>query len=731
MVETPQILNGKPKAHDDDFDIVVLKFADSKIPQFKEVRNKDWILYGEDNKYPDYLTFLYNKSSKHGAIVNGKCNYILGGGFEKKAPMEGGFAPVVQPGGTVIPAAPVNRSGETMYDIVQKSIKDIEIYGGFRWVIIWNLQGKIAEIYHYDFYKFRTGKETDIVDGNGKAVGKKSGGYWYKDNWCDNKEDAVHYTEFNGKPTLQPDGTYTVSQPQVFAYNEYRPGCDYYPLPGYIGSCNYIDTDIEISKFHLSSIRNGLMPSKMVQFYTGEPSEDKKKEIEKRFEKKFGGSENAGKFILVFNSSKDKSVDINDLSASELDKQFDILNKTCQQEIFTGHQVVSPMLFGIKTEGQLGGNTELKTAYEIFINTYAKPKQANIAKIVNYFGGLLGKGSDYYITQLDPIGLLFDVKDVVNLLPKEFIYEKLGIPKEYMGLPPVNPNNPLAPQVSAQEASEVNESIKNLTAKQHQQLVRIIRQYSKGQLTRQAATVLIKSGLGLKDDEINSLLGVDEEAQAFSSDEDSIVQLFNACGDLKGDYHIIKSKSVKFSSDEEAFIDEMNFYQMAFKETNVSNSEASILDLISKDKRITPEVIAKTIGSTPEYVTAKIAKLTKAGLLESTTQTIGDDKQIERTLTKPMGEIKPPDGPIETTEIFIKYSYEVKPGVGPEIIATTRPLCRKLIELDRLYSRAEIETISQRLGYSVFDRKGGWWGKNPECRHRWQSNVVVKKGGKK
>jgi hypothetical protein len=35
--------------------------------------------------------------------------------------------------------------------------------------------------------------------------------------------------------------------------------------------------------------------------------------------------------------------------------------------------------------------------------------------------------------------------------------------------------------------------------------------------------------------------------------------------------------------------------------------------------------------------------------------------------------------------------------------------------------------LSARLGYSVFDRGGGWWGDSPSCRHEWRRNVVVKK----
>jgi hypothetical protein len=322
-------------------DIVVLKFADSKIPVFKETRNKDYIQYGEKNNYPEYLTYLFNKSAKHNAILTGKSNYVFGKGFSNGD-------------------MPVNRLGETLNDISKKAILDIEIYGGFRYEIIWNKAGLIAEIYHADYSSLRTGKEN---------------GFFYKEAW-----NVVGTFGEWAPNSREPEEFMTAFDPgnpvgsQIFAYNEYRPMTRFYPLPTYIGCNNYIETDIEISKYYLSAIRNGMMPSKMVQFYQGEPTEDKKREIERRFKNKFGGAENAGRFILVFNAGKDKQVDVSDLSASEVDKQFVELNKTCQQEIFSGHLVTSPMLFGIMEPGKLGGNTELYTSYSIFQNTYSKPK---------------------------------------------------------------------------------------------------------------------------------------------------------------------------------------------------------------------------------------------------------------------------------------------------------------------------------------------------------------------
>lgn len=728
-------------------DIVVLKFADSKIPEFKEVRNKDFILCGEDNLWLEHLTYLYNKSAKHNAIINGKCNYILGNGFVKRD----------QAGLSLIK---VNRTGETLNELMQKSVKDIEIYGGFRWIIIWDILGKQPEIFHEDFFKFRAGKE--------------SGTFYYKQDWKNSRENAIPYLEFNEDSRKGA---------QVFAYNEYRPGCDTYPLPGYVASNNYIETDIEISKFHLSAIRNGMMPSKLIQFFNGEPTDEAKKDIEKRFQKKFSGAEQAGKFVLVFNQDKDESVQISDLSASELDKQFDLLNKTCQQEIFTGHQVVSPMLFGIKTEGQLGGNNELKIAYEIFINTYAKPKQYNLEKIVNYFGALMGKGNDYYIEQVDPIGLIIPDVLIQSALKPEEVRERLGLKpldvvevgavqktlnslsavsplvankildnltkneiRSLANLPPIQGGDiipdpvtgavPPAENLTTEEgtgSAPVNDAVKNLTAKQHQQLERIIRQYTKGRLTREAATVLLRTGLGLTDEDILTILGIEEEESfksAFNNEftEDNIIEMFSGCGELKDGYHVVKSKSVKFSSDEEAADDEIGFFSQAFA-TTTSVSDEDILKLIDKDKKITPEVIADALGVSAEDITKKLASLIKKGLIESKQVKVGEDIQIERKLTKPLKDIIKTIGEPDKTEILIKYSYE-----GPKD-SKNRPFCAKMMDLDRLYSRYEIEQISQKLGYSVFDRRGGFWSKpdgtvSASCRHNWKSNIVVKKGDK-
>ena len=600
--------------------VIVLRFADAKVPEFKEVNSREYILYGEDNTYPDYLTYLFNKSAKHNAIISGKAFYVFGNGFPN-----GDFT--------------INRLGESLNDISRKCALDVELYGGYRLEVVYNGYGIITEVYHVDYSTLRL---------------TKGGGYLYSEQW--KRYTKEYQTEFIPAfdPT-NPTGT------QIYAYNEYRPNTKHYPLPGYIGSNNYIETDIEISKYYLSAIRNGMTPSKLIQFFDGEPTDEKKDLIERRMTKKFAGSENAGKIVMVFSKSKDKSVEISDLSSTDLDKLFTEMNKTVQQEIFSGHLVTSPMLFGIKTEGQLGGNTELQVAYSLFQNTYAKPKATAISKEMTYLLSFSSFRQQYTLVPTDPVGVHIDVNSVIDMIPRAFILRTLGIPDDDIKNDPAAPPNASNAQPGATTTQStqtaVNDNIKNLTGRQQQQLERIIRRYQKGALTEAQAKTLLKSGLGLNDAEINELLGIKAvvTASKFSGlniddDLDYIISVFDSYGESKKNFEIVRQRKV-FSTD--------------------------VADL---------EDFETTVH--------------------------------EAFRTKP--------GQVTPAQIMVKYSYE-----GPED-SRNRPFCAKLLSLDRLYSRADIEKLSAKLGYSVFDRRGGWWRHKdgtttPYCRHNWKANIVMKK----
>jgi hypothetical protein len=156
-----------------DPNVVFLNFADNRVPEFKEVPNKDWVLYGEDNKYPDRLLYLYNKSSKHNAIINGKVNYIFGKGFDAGQDAKG-----------IALLNSCNRFAEGLNEIGERCVTDIEVFGGFFIEVIWARGGGISDLIHKPFQQMR--------------VGKDASKFFYKQNWdVYNRDKPVEYYAFN------------------------------------------------------------------------------------------------------------------------------------------------------------------------------------------------------------------------------------------------------------------------------------------------------------------------------------------------------------------------------------------------------------------------------------------------------------------------------------------------------------------------------------------------------
>ena len=58
------------------YKLIPVNFNAYELPQFKESKKGKWYEYGTAkpyrNTYPDYLTYLYDKSSKQSQIINSK-----------------------------------------------------------------------------------------------------------------------------------------------------------------------------------------------------------------------------------------------------------------------------------------------------------------------------------------------------------------------------------------------------------------------------------------------------------------------------------------------------------------------------------------------------------------------------------------------------------------------------------------------------------------------------------
>ena len=663
--------------------IKLFKFDQVPLPVYKEVKGKDYIYYGEKNDYPNYLLRIYNNSAKNNAIITGKVDYICGNGWTVKAEDE------MQKAKAFGLIDRINTKQESLNELTKKLVTDLSIFGGYYLQVIWTKgTGEIAELYHVDYYKVRTNADNSE--------------FYVSDNWI--KNDNVNpRPDFETYPAFDPNNT---TGTQILYFKEYRAGANTYSLPDYRGAISYIELDISIGEYHLNTINNGMFSSKLINLNGGKVSQEEEDRIERQFKDKFSGSKNAGKFMLAFNDSKENEPSIIDLSGTELDKHFDLLNKTVQQEIFTGHKVTSPMLFGVKTEGQLGGRSEMREASELFQNTYVNSKQQALEEVINYLLKFNDIIAELEIKKTEPIAFQFTEQIISQNMTQDEIREKLG-------LPPIE-------KVETDNSQQVINALNSLNP-----------------------TILQKVMENLDKEEIRSLIGLKPKIEpvqieptqvdafddhlhlecSISEHDADILKKFEGKGVSKDKFKVIESSKMHFSSMED-FIK-----QDLFAEYQLNEIQRKIITQIQRNENITIPQIAKAVGIDEASVISRINTLIDDQvLMEKISSTGLITRAVTRTGDAAIKRLQP------VTSFKVLYSYEERPNI-PELKAgsTSRPLCKELLRKNVLFTREEIQNISNQLGYSVFQLCGGWYtrpGTNirtPYCRHEWKRNVVVEK----
>jgi hypothetical protein len=519
------------------------------------------------------------------------------------------------------------------------------------------------------------------------------------------------------------------------------------------------------------------------------------------------------------------------------------------------------MLFGVKTEGQLGGRAEMVESYEIFKATYIEDRVQRIERSVNYlasFNGVTGlklQPTEPISEQLSEVGLL-------QIATKDELREKAGLPileTEELGgarlvadainalsplvankvLESMSPNEiralaALPPKAEGEALPEAtgaalpvgeqqltNGVLRSLSGREYQGMMRVVRQFSQGKLSKEQASLMMKNAYGLNDEECDIMLGIDEDpATEFSQQFETFAdygegvknnakrgielnekndnkcatqtgkvraqQLANGegvsletikrmhsylsraetyydnadsqsdCGYISyllwggkaalgwsrnklrelgeldemeafesvamefgvsaDNYQVLRSKPVRFEAD--------NSLLAEFMEVEPENKELDkkILAEIKRTKKVDADQISRRLDVPLEKVSERIEYLISKGRV-----TIQD--RVARIADTP---------DTDAEEAFeIRYRYDLRPDAsGAKVIDTTRDFCRTLIKLNKLYTRQDIDQMTAIMGFSVWERRGGWYTlpgtdvSRPSCRHIWQQQIVVRKGNK-
>jgi hypothetical protein len=209
-----------------------------------------------------------------------------------------------------------------------------------------------------------------------------------------------------------------------------------------------------------------------------------------------------------------------------------------------------------------------------------------------------------------------------------------------------------------------------------------------------------------------AILGGDAlKPSAFSQEEDFILAKFLEIGEAADNYTIVKSCFVYSDADKFAVEDDQR-----------------LLDEIKKGKAYKISDLAKKLKISENEIYKSLERLNKSNTL------FVDYGESNGEITITPKEIQEPP----TQEVGLETKWRYTTNLTPKLLDTSREFCVKMIQADKLYTRAEIDGLQNEAntkGYNedVWKYKGGWQtikGTNvhiPSCRHFFESVLVRKK----
>jgi DNA-binding MarR family transcriptional regulator len=547
---------------------------------------------------------------------------------------------------------------ESLDDILVKVAHDLELYGGYALEIIYDSIGeKVAAIYHADFAKYRVSEDGSC--------------YYYSDDWSKHNPEVEKIETFNWR---EPGGK------QLLYVKSYQPNCKYYPLPSYLGAINYIDLDRKVSDYFNKGISNGFMAGTLINFNSGIPTEEEQQEIERMVKAKFTGTDNANSILLNFSDSRERSAEIQQLNSNDFDKRFDLLNKTIQQELYAGHQISDPALFGIKEEGIFSSRNQLVDSFELFQNTYVNARQQFIERTFNDLASLQGLEGRLTIYDTAPISVQFSESTIVSVMTQDEIRERVGLPK-------LEEEEKVEIEASAHICCKASDSKED---------------------DERVLEYLKKTGSFDYKVVSDRRFQFDSFETAHIREAECLKYWFAEIGPIESAVLdiLVKEPSTPFLAIARSLqisIDRMMAAIQALNEANaisliikeIEGSTQRVVEVTKEGKRIIDEIepVEEEFGI--GYVYDLRPELKQKG--ESLTIPTSRDFCIDL-----LRESRPSDW----------RSDEVQ-EIGPNYTG-------------KVWTLEEIQALGMQEGRNVWNRGGGWWGKSIHCRHEWRQVLITK-----
>ena len=370
----------------------VLNLSSYTTPTIQEANRENWVEYGDDNNFYAYLIDRFTNSTTNNAIINNIARLIYGKGLSaldaSKKPNE--YAQFM---------ALLHK------DDIRKIVLDRKLLGQFAVQVHYNdKHDKILKAYHIPVNLLRAEK----CDKEGKI-----NGYYYSDDWTDVKKYApVRYSAFGSSK----------DKVEILFSKPYAVGMKYYSYVDYQGCLPYCLLEEEIGDYLINEVQNGFSGTKVVNFNNGVPTEEQQNIISNKVLDKLTGSRGQ-KVIVAFNNNAESKTTVDDIPLNDAPEHYTYLSEECLKKIMLGHNVTSPLLFGVASTNGFSSNAdELKNSSILFDNMVIRPFQEEIIEAFDSILAFNGISLKLFFRTLQPL----EFTDLENAQTEEQIAEETG-----------------------------------------------------------------------------------------------------------------------------------------------------------------------------------------------------------------------------------------------------------------------------------------------------------------
>lgn len=373
--------------------IHILNLSAYNSPVIVESKNKEFVEYGEDNNYFQYLIDRFLYSNTNNAIITGVANMVYGKGIDatdsNRKPNEyAQMKSIVKP------------------QCLKKVALERKLLGMAAMQVVYQ-NGKVKMVEHFPMHTLRAEKCND--KGEIEA-------WYYHPDWAKYKKGD----ELKRIPAF---GFGNAKEVEIYIVKPYLSGYHYYTPIDYSGALPYAKLEEEIADYLINDVMNGFSGTKVINFNNNIPPEEKREEIASDVKRKLTGAK-GDKVIVSFNASQDNKTTVDDIPLNDAPEHYQYLSTECFEKLIVGHRVTSPMLLGIRdTGGGMSNNAdEIETATRLFDNIVIRPYQIEIIEALDEILAVNGISLNLYFKTIQPLEFID-----VNTLNSETNEEETGV----------------------------------------------------------------------------------------------------------------------------------------------------------------------------------------------------------------------------------------------------------------------------------------------------------------